>query len=258
MDSVVYTQLTQAALIKAKHPDLPVFVYTSMGWAFGMNAGTDPIMNDPAYQDFFLRSGDGYEFSQTNCQQAHTSPAATGGRCTGYFWNFGNASARDYFIENLVAPLALAPMIDGIFYDAVNYGYDIPEVRPWGKYVTNIANCTGKKWPDGTFDYSGCEVLLNGTLDVARRTAELLNQHNKIPMLANPASFVNDIGAPRHIWMDEKRLVKALDGTVRCAFSDRNLHSMMPLVPAPAPLKLVHACGQCHSSRVPLSYRLTL
>jgi hypothetical protein len=52
---------------------------------------------------------------------AHTNPAATGGRCTGYFWNFGNASARDYFIEHLVAPLALAPMIDGIFYDAVNF-----------------------------------------------------------------------------------------------------------------------------------------
>ena len=33
-----------------------------------------------------------------------------------------NASARDYFIENLVQPLATAPMIDGIFYDAFNYG----------------------------------------------------------------------------------------------------------------------------------------
>eukprot|EP01043_Picozoa_sp_COSAG02_P051011 COSAG02_NODE_5313_length_4446_cov_11.536922_1_plen_72_part_00 len=46
----------------------------------------------------------------------------------GYFWNMANASARDYFIENLVQPLATAPMIDGIFYDAFNYGYDIPEV----------------------------------------------------------------------------------------------------------------------------------
>ena len=30
------------------------------------------------------------------------------------------------------APLAAAPMIDGIFYDAFNYGYDIPETTPWG------------------------------------------------------------------------------------------------------------------------------
>jgi hypothetical protein len=37
---------------------------------------------------------------------------------------------------------------------------------------------------------------------------------------------------------------------VRCAFSGRNLQSMMPLTPTPARLKLLHACYQCHSSRV--------
>lgn len=89
--------------------------------AFGMNAASWEIMNDPAYTDYFLRSGDGYEFSQTNCQQAHTSTAATGGRCDGYFWNMANASARDYFVENLVTPLAISPMIDGVFFDAVNF-----------------------------------------------------------------------------------------------------------------------------------------
>ena len=45
----------------------------------------------------------------------------------GWFWNFANISARDYFVAHLVAPLAEAP-IDGVFFDAVNYGYDIPEV----------------------------------------------------------------------------------------------------------------------------------
>jgi len=29
-------------------------------------------------------------------------------------------------------------MIDGIFYDAFNYGYDIPEVHPWNKMTTNV------------------------------------------------------------------------------------------------------------------------
>ena len=81
------------------------------------------------YRDFFLQSVHGPVFTHTNCQQGHTSPGATGNRCVGYFWNMANASARDYFIENLVQPLAKAPMIDGIFYDAFNYGYDIPEVR---------------------------------------------------------------------------------------------------------------------------------
>jgi hypothetical protein len=46
---------------------------------------------------------------------------------------------------------------------------------------------------------------------------------------------------------------------VRCAFFDRNLHSRIPMVPTPARLKLLHACDQCHSSRVPTaSYRLAL
>jgi hypothetical protein len=38
---------------------------------------------------------------------------------------------------------------------------------------------------------------------------------------------------------------------------DRILYSRMPLVPTPARLKLLHACEQCHSSRVGMSYRLT-
>ena len=53
-------------------------------------------------------------YTHTNCQQGHTSPGATDGHCVGYFWNMANSSARDYFVDNLVAPLATAPMIDGI------------------------------------------------------------------------------------------------------------------------------------------------
>ena len=63
------------------------------------------------------------EFTQTDCQQGHVSPSSTGGRCIGWFWNFGNASAIDYYIEHLVTPLALSPTIDGVFYDAFNYVY---------------------------------------------------------------------------------------------------------------------------------------
>jgi hypothetical protein len=43
---------------------------------------------------------------------------------------------------------------------------------------------------------------------------------------------------------------------VLCPFFGRILHSRMPLVHTPARLKLLHACGQCHSSRVSTaSYR---
>jgi hypothetical protein len=38
-------------------------------------------------------------------------------------------------------------------------------------------------------------------------------------------------------------------GGVRCAFFDRDLHSMISLDPMPARLKLEHACDQWHSSR---------
>jgi len=202
-NNVVYTQLTQASIIKSKFPDLPVFVYTGFGFAFGMNGQTFDIMNDPTKQDWFLQSEKGPVFTETNCQQAHTSPGATGGRCKGYFWNMANVSARDHFISNLVQPLAEAPMIDGIFYDAFNYGYDIPEVTPWGLQTINVPNCTKKGG-------SGCELLLNGTLDVAQRTAALLNKYNKVPMYANPGTFVKPV--KQNIWLDEARLVKALKG----------------------------------------------
>jgi hypothetical protein len=37
---------------------------------------------------------------------------------------------------------------------------------------------------------------------------------------------------------------------VRCAFSDRNVHARMPLIPTQDRLKLLYACDQWHSSRV--------
>jgi len=203
---VIYPQITQAAILKDAHPSLPVYVYTSFGWAFGMNAAVYPLMANKQYSDFFLQSTNGPEFSRTNCYQMHTSDK----HCVGYFWNFANASAREYFVEHIVSPLALAPGIDGVFYDAFNYGYDIPEVRPWGKPVINVPNCSIAPAGGGAVGWSGCEALINGTLTVARRATELLNAHGKLPMFANPASFVRP--AKRQIWLDEARLVRALDG----------------------------------------------
>ena len=70
MTAVVYPQLTQMAIIKDAHPSLPVFVYCSLGWAFGMNAAVWPLMSEPRYKGFFLQSSGGsLEFSRTNCQQ---------------------------------------------------------------------------------------------------------------------------------------------------------------------------------------------
>ena len=198
MTAVVYPQLTQMAIIKDAHPSLPVFVYCSLGWAFGMNAAVWPLMAEPRYKGFFLQSSGGsLEFSRTNCQQEHTNDK----HCIGWFWDFANASARDYFVAHLVAPLADAPSIDGVFFDAVNYGYAIPEVRPWGKPVLNVPNCSTAEAEGGAVRWDGCEALLNGTLDVLRRSTQLLNSRGKVPLLANPASFARPPG--QKIWLDE-------------------------------------------------------
>ena len=140
-----------------------------------------------------------------------------------------------------MAPLAEAPSIDGVFFDAVNYGYDIPEVivsiamvsvrgsaveydgykmggwvdglvgrwtgfvsipchpihpsillpylsevRPWGKPVLNVPNCSTPVAQGGAVGWGGCEALLNGTLDVLRRTTQLLNSRGKVMLLAAP------------------------------------------------------------------------
>ena len=77
MTAVVYPQLTQMAIIKDAHPSLPVLIYCSLGWAFGMNAAVWPLMSDPRHKDFFLQSSGGsLEFSRTNCQQVDRPPLA--------------------------------------------------------------------------------------------------------------------------------------------------------------------------------------
>jgi hypothetical protein len=38
--------------------------------------------------------------------------------------------------------------------------------------------------------------------------------------------------------------IEEISGCARCAFSDRNLHSRMPLDPTHVRLKLLHACDQ--------------
>lgn len=198
--AVVYTQLTQAAIIKDAHPHIKVMVYAGFGFAFGLNAAVWSLMQDAAYSDFFLQQQHGAEFTHTNCEQMHQNNP----HCVGWFWKFSNASARQYFVEEVVLPLATAPMIDGVFFDAFNYGWDIPEVRPFGLDVVNVPNCTHEGG-------AGCDALVQGSIDVAVATTRLLNQHQKVPMFANPGSFVRGL-VGTNIWLNESALVDALDG----------------------------------------------
>merc|ERR1712166_436259 len=222
-NAIVYTQIEQAAIIKKAHPSLPVFVYPGYGFAAGFNNGTWPALESvlkdregSPYRDFFLQGKSKTVETQTYCQQGHTSPGATGDHCLSYVWNMANASARDYFVENVVAPLATSDSIDGVFYDGFNWGYILP--APWGTQTVNIPNCTNSgtvnpppvESQEGVAGF-GCDALVVGAIDVAVRTAELLNKHGKVPIYSNPASFSRPPKTP--IWMNESRLVDALAGS---------------------------------------------
>ena len=194
----IYAQLAQAAILKRRHPSLPVFVYAGFGSASGFEEWTNRAMYNASFSGYFMQSTNGAEYSHAGCQQmrAPTSP-----RCANFFWNFANASARDYFVSKIVQPLAEAPFIDGVFVDGFDEAYSTPERKPWGRPVINVPNCS---------DQGGCELLLSGALDVAVRTTKLLNSHSKVPIFANPAYFHN-VGTQR-IWLNETRLVSALQG----------------------------------------------
>lgn len=77
-------------------------------------------------------------------------------------------------------------------------------MTPWGLQTVNVPNCSKA---GGV----GCTALLDGSIDVAVRTAKLLNQHGKVPMYANPGSFHHPLEG-QNIWMNESKLVEALDG----------------------------------------------
>lgn len=214
----VYAQISQAAALKSRYPQLPVYVYTGFGNADGYNAATWPIISAasdgcPGHQPcrripepfagWFLQTNDVPVYSMSACEQmglGYSNPPTD--HCWNPIWNVANQSMRDYFVDRIIAPLAAAPAIDGVFFDCFNFAYDMP--TPWGRKATNVPNCT-------TAGGDGCEALLSGTLDLARRVAVALNKGGKVAMFSNPASFNNTQQAP--IWLDEARLVSALEGT---------------------------------------------
>ncbi len=218
----LYAQLNQAAIVKARHPHLPVYVYAGFGPANGYNAAAWPLIKGasdgcpghqpcravpPPYTDWFLEtSHDLPVYSMSACEQmglGYTNPPTD--RCWGPFWNVANPAVRDFFIERIIAPIAAAPFVDGVFFDGFNMAYDMP--TPWNRVATNVPNCT----PKGG---SGCEALLAGTLELARRVALALNDANKVAMFSNAASFTKAPGFLKSpIWLDEARLIDALENT---------------------------------------------
>ena len=83
---------------------------------------------------------------------------------------------------------------------------------PWNRKAVNVPGCSA------TTGGAGCDVLLDGAVELAAGIARALNAgtpKSKVPMFSNPASFVNNGGKtnppkPAPIWLDEAKLVTAL------------------------------------------------
>jgi hypothetical protein len=216
----VYEQMDQAAIIKKKFPKMPVYVYTGFGNADGYNNHTWQVMkgasdgcpdNQPCrvtpapYTDWFLQAAKTPVYSMSACEQmglGYSHPPTD--KCWNPIWNVGNPKVRDFYIDNVIAPLAASDKIDGVFFDCFNFAYDM--TNPWGRNAVNIPNCTHNTGGPG------CQVLLDGAIDMAARTAKALNAGGKVPMFSNPASFVNG-PKPQPIWLNETKLVEGLKGT---------------------------------------------
>ena len=101
----------------------------------------------------------------------------------------------------------------------------------------------------------GCPLSLTGWRCVFRSTTEgmlenLVNleiSHNRIIRLPGTVQHLRRVQRV-DLRFNALQTPPPLAG-VRCAFSDRNLHSRMSLDPTHVRLKLLHACDQWHSSR---------
>ena len=63
------------------------------------------LAKDPQYSQWFLQAAGGPLYSYSGCQQMGEGSHPTL-PCTAYFWNLANDSARTFFVEHIVAPLA--------------------------------------------------------------------------------------------------------------------------------------------------------
>ena len=219
----VYAQLNQAAILKAQAPKLPVFVYAGFGNADGYNAATWEIIKSASdgcpkhqpcrkvaepYTDWVLETDTVPVYSMSACEQMglgyNNTPTD---KCWNPIWNVANSSVIDYFVSKVIAPVVSSPpgVIDGVFFDCFNFAYQLPS--PWNRKAVNIPNCTAGKGG------SGCEALLTGTIELARRIALALNEGGKVPIFSNPATFVNPKGPGAPFWLNESRLLDGLKGT---------------------------------------------
>eukprot|EP00040_Diaphanoeca_grandis_P010940 m.56055 g.56055 ORF g.56055 m.56055 type:complete len:499 (-) comp22174_c0_seq1:64-1560(-) len=150
----------QGQIVKARHPNTAVIIYIDGLRVQPFYSTLKPIMKDPNYQDFFLRDAQGYIPATTYCRQMNKP--ADDPMCLCWYWNWYNASAVDFYLNELLLPQISKPGFDGIFFDGSD-GF----LRDTWKSATNV--------PAGTTDRDALTALVA----VHKRGAELLQAHGK-------------------------------------------------------------------------------
>lgn len=219
--ATLYAQINQAALLKARHPELPIFLYAGFGFAPGFDTHIWEVIRTASdgcphhqpcrpvaepFTDWVLETETVPVYSMSACEQmglGYTNPPTD--RCWNPMWNLANASMRDFFVEHVLPPYLSAPAIDGVFFDGFNTGYQGPSFAPWGRVATNVPNCTAAGG-------AGCAALRDGAIDLAERVTRALNRAGKVPMFSNVGSFQRPPSVAPAFWLDEERLLAALDG----------------------------------------------
>jgi hypothetical protein len=178
----LHAQITQASILKARYPQLPVFLYAGFGFAPGFDANIFDVIRSasdgcPHHQpcrkvaephtDWVLETSQVAVYSMAGCEQmglGYQNPPTD--RCWNPMWNLANASARDFFMDQVLPQYTRAPHIDGVFFDGFNTGYQGPSYTPWGRMATNVANCT-KTGGAGIC----CKSNTNSTVFITNRTS---------------------------------------------------------------------------------------
>ena len=172
------------------------FVYRS-GFQASPFWNSSNIINDTQYSDFWMKNENGQVCFQTNSDGTKFGPA----------YNFSNASAVDYYLNNVIKQtFTNAPYINQVFFDMSDWtscDYD------WSK----MTNCT-----DFVPSYSMRREFGYASINMWKKAVKLMNDNGMIPSISirtvfakylnNTERGLNYCTIPEEEWLD------ALEGLV--------------------------------------------
>jgi hypothetical protein len=114
------TSITGCKMLKEAGLATRCFIYHNSELALQWLESQRVVMQDPSYQDFFLRYTDG---KGNKIGEIYNEPIKYGNQ---YFWDYTNSSAAQYYITSILSTLT-DPAVDGTFTDDVS---GVPQEHP--------------------------------------------------------------------------------------------------------------------------------